>query len=53
MVDIRLKVFRSVAQNLSFTKASQELYISQPAISKHIQELEAEYHVRLDRKSVV
>ncbi|HRN16434.1 MAG TPA: LysR substrate-binding domain-containing protein [Xylanibacter oryzae] len=47
MVDIRLKVFRSVAQNLSFTKASQELYISQPAISKHIQELEAEYHVRL------
>lgn len=47
MIDIRLKVFRSVAQNLSFTKASQELYISQPAISKHIQELEAEYHVRL------
>lgn len=47
MMDIRLKVFRSVAQNLSFTKASQELYISQPAVSKHIQELEAEYHVRL------
>lgn len=47
MMDIRLKVFRSVAVNLSFTKASQELYISQPAISKHIQELEQEYHVRL------
>lgn len=47
MIDVRLKVFRSVALNLSFTKASQELFISQPAISKHIQELEKEYRVRL------
>ena len=47
MIDIRLKVFRSVAQNLSFTKAAKELYISQPAISKHIQELEQEYSTRL------
>ena len=47
MIDIRLKVFRSVAINLSFTKASQELYISQPAISKHIQELEREFNTRL------
>ena len=47
MSDFRLKVFQSVAKNLSFTKASQELYISQPAISKHIQELEANYQIRL------
>ncbi len=47
MMDFRLKVFISVAQNLSFTKASKELYISQPAISKHIQELEAAYGVQL------
>lgn len=47
MIDIRLKVFRSVATLLSFTKAARELYISQPAISKHIQELEREYGVRL------
>lgn len=39
-MDFRLKVFYSVATNLSFTKASKELYISQPAISKHIHELE-------------
>ena len=32
-MDFRLKVFYSVATNLSFTKASKELYISQPAIS--------------------
>lgn len=47
MIDIRLKVFKSVATNLSFTKASQELFISQPATSKHIQELEKEFGVRL------
>ena len=47
MIDFRLKVFCSVAHNLSFTKASKELYVSQPAISKHIQELETEYSTRL------
>ncbi len=47
MSDFRLRVFQSVAKNLSFTKASHELYISQPAISKHIQELEACYQTRL------
>ena len=47
MVDFRLKVFQSVALNLSFTKASNELFITQPAISKHIKELESEYGVKL------
>ncbi|MDB0673917.1 LysR family transcriptional regulator, partial [Barnesiella intestinihominis] len=28
MIDFRLKVFCSVAHNLSFTKASKELYVS-------------------------
>ncbi len=47
MSDFRLKVFQSVAKNLSFTKASQELFISQPAITKHVQELETLYQTRL------
>lgn len=47
MSDFRLKVFLSVAKNLSFTKASQELFVSQPAITKHIQELETTYQTRL------
>lgn len=47
MSDFRLKVFYSVAKNLSFTKASQELFVSQPAITKHIRELESLYQARL------
>ncbi|MDP4278424.1 MAG: LysR family transcriptional regulator [Bacteroidota bacterium] len=47
MSDFRLIVFQSVARNLSFTKASQELFITQPAITKHIQELESQYKVPL------
>lgn len=47
MSDFRLKVFQSVAKNLSFTKASQDLFVSQPAITKHIQELESAYQARL------
>lgn len=46
-MDFRLKVFQSVARNQSFTRAAKELNISQPAITKHIQELESMYKVRL------
>lgn len=43
-MDFRLRAFLSVAKNLSFTKASKELEVSQPAITKHIQELESRYN---------
>ena len=46
-MDFRLRVFLAVAGNLSFTKASKELLISQPAITKHVQELENAYKVQL------
>lgn len=46
-MDFRLKVFYSVAMNKSFTKASKELFITQPAISKHIHELEMQYKTPL------
>lgn len=46
-MDFRLRVFAAVAQYLNFTKAADKLHISQPAISKHIQELETYYSVQL------
>lgn len=49
--DFRLKVFYSVAKNLSFTKAAHELFITQPAITKHIHELENKYQTRLFDRS--
>ena len=46
-MDFRLRVFVEVATHLSFTKAANALDISQPAISKHIQELEGAFNVKL------
>jgi len=39
-MDFRDKVFLKVAENLSFSKAAKELFISQPAVTKHIKQLE-------------
>lgn len=51
MFDYRLKVFHTVASRLSFTKASEELHISQPAVTKHIKEIENQLGTKLfDRK---
>lgn len=36
----RLKVFLEVADHLSFSQAARRLYLTQPAVSKHIKELE-------------
>ena len=38
--DFRLRVFMTVAQECSFTKAAAKLNISQPAVSQHVSELE-------------
>ncbi|SKA17930.1 DNA-binding transcriptional regulator, LysR family [Chitinophaga eiseniae] len=47
MFDFRLRVFHTVAKRLSFTKAAEELYISQPAVTKHIHELEQQLGLAL------
>jgi LysR family transcriptional regulator, transcriptional activator of the cysJI operon len=45
--DFRLHVFYTVACRLSFTKAAEELFITQPAITKHIRLLEQQLNTRL------
>lgn len=47
MEDFRLRVFLSAAKHLSFSQCAQELYITQPAVSKRIGELEKEFGVAL------
>lgn len=47
ITDFRLKVFKTVADRLSFTKAAAELLISQPAVTRHISELEKQLGVPL------
>ena len=47
MNDIQIDYFMAVATNLSFTKTSEELFVSQPAISKQISQLENELGVKL------
>lgn len=47
MFDFRLKVFDTVAKRLNFTKAANELNITQPAVTKHIKEIELNLNIRL------
>ena len=47
MSDFRLQVFQTAAKRLSFTKAASELFITQPAVTKHIHELEKQFKATL------
>ena len=47
MFDFRLKVFDTVARRLNFTKAANELNITQPAVTKHIKEIELNLNIKL------
>jgi len=45
MISFSHRVFLEVAANLSFSKAAQVLFVTQPAISKHIKAMEDRYKV--------
>ncbi len=47
MLSIRHEIFIEVATNLSFSRAAEVLFMSQPAISKHIKALETFYKTTL------
>lgn len=50
-MEYRLIVFYTVSKHLSFSKASEELFISQPAVTKHIKELESQYQTSFFERS--
>jgi DNA-binding transcriptional LysR family regulator len=47
MFDYKLYVFLTVATRLSFSKATEELHITQPAITRHIQQMEGHFGQKL------
>ena len=47
MLHFKLQVFHTCAENLSFTKASERLFITQPAVTKSIKELENQMGIKL------
>ncbi len=47
MENFRLKVFRVVATRLNFSRAAEELLLTQPAVTQQIKALENEYGVAL------
>ena len=51
MNDLQIDYFMAVATNLSFTKTSEELFVSQPAISRQISQLEKELGCKLFRRN--
>ncbi|MCW8830296.1 MAG: selenium metabolism-associated LysR family transcriptional regulator [Gammaproteobacteria bacterium] len=47
MADRRLKIFHTVARLLNFTKAAEELHMTQPAVTFQIRQLEEQFNTRL------
>jgi len=47
MADRRLQVFHAVAKHLSFTKAAEALFMTQPAVTFQIRQLEEHFNIRL------
>ena len=47
MADRRLQVFHAVAKHLSFTKAAEALFMTQPAVTFQIRQLEEHLNMRL------
>ncbi len=51
MENFRLKVFRVVARRLNFSRAAEELLLTQPAVTQQVKALEDEYGVPLFDRS--
>lgn len=56
MLDFRVETFLCVCKHLNYTRAAEELRLTQPAVSQHVRHLEEHYGQKLfayDRKMLV
>jgi len=51
MADRRLQVFYTVARQMSFTKAAEQLFMTQPAVTFQVKQLEEHFNARLFERS--
>ena len=51
MLDYRAHTFLAVVRTGSFTRAAEELHVTQPAVSQHVRQLEAHYGCALFSKT--
>lgn len=51
MADRRLQVFYTVAKHLSFTKAADQLFMTQPAVTFQVKQIEEQFSARLFERS--
>ena len=51
MADRRLQVFYAVARQLSFTKAAEQVFMTQPAVTFQVKQLEEYFNTRLFDRS--
>ena len=51
MADRRLQVFHTVAKHLSFTRAADQLFMTQPAVTFQVKQLEEQFNTRLFERS--
>ncbi|GAB3067769.1 LysR substrate-binding domain-containing protein [Salinicoccus sesuvii] len=51
MINQAIKVFVAVVEEKSFTKAAQQLHMTQPAVSSYIKQLETELNITLVERS--
>lgn len=51
MADRRLQVFFTVGKLLSFTKAAEQLFMTQPAVTFQVKQLEEQFNTRLFERS--
>ena len=47
MLDFRMDTFLALCRTMNYTRAAEELNITQPAVTQHIQYLQRHYGVKL------